>query len=388
MKKKIMFLESRSESFYGAQKSMLKLIQSLDKNHFDYKVVTTEEGKLKNGLEENSVPVDIVKLGKKANVFGGKALKYSLIGKLIVAFQIVLYNFKIAFYILGNKVDVVYANDLRALLYSVLATKILRKKNVLYIRSDVTDSKLTEIGFIFSDNIITIAHGVLRDLPQSKIEKICHKIINIYTGFDFNQYKIFDNVESKKGLDISENKFVIGYLGSINERKGIDILVDAFIEINKDFDNTQLLIVGDVSSGHESYWDTQLQKIEERSIPFKHIPFCDEVSRAYSAMDIFVLPSRSEGLPRVVIEAMGHQLPVIATDVGGTKEIIEDDSLGIIINKEDRESLNQAIKKVLENKEYREKIAQQGQEFVKSRFGEERFAKKVNSFFKTNKLFY
>ncbi len=376
-----MFLESRYDSFYGAQKSMLKLIQSLDKNNFDYKVVTTEHGKLKSGLEENNIQVDIVKLGKRANVFGGKALEYSIIGKMFVAFQILFYNLKMIRYIEKNNVDIVYVNDLRALLYSVLATKILKKKNVWYIRSDVPNSKLTEVGLKFSDNIITIAQGVLRYLPQEKIEKYNHKITNIYTGFDFDQYKIFDKNESKIRLGILENKFVIGYLGSINERKGLDILVDSFIELNNNPSNIELLVVGDVSPGHESYWDMQLGKIEKANVSFKNIPFCKEVSRAYSAMDIFVLPSRSEGLPRVVIEAMGHQLPVIATEVGGASEIIESGNLGLLIKKDSIDELISGLTTLINSSDMRKRIGINAKSNVTEKFSKKDFQEKINNFF-------
>lgn len=381
MKRKILFLESRFDSFYGAQKSMLKLIQSLDQNDFEIRVVTTSKGKLSKELRENNVSTDIVELGKRVNVFGGKVLKYSILEKIVAAFQIFLYNFKILYYIKKNKIDMVYVNDLRALIYSVLATKILRKKNIWYIRADISNSILSEIGLRFSNNIITIADGVLRNLPKQKKKKYQSKITNIYTGFDFSGFEIFDKQISKEYFELSESGLVIGYVGSINKRKGLDFLIEAYIKINKIYKNTELLIVGDVSPGYSDYWEDLNKRVEENGSHIKHLSYSKEVSRVYSAMDVFILPSRSEGLPRVVIEAMGHKIPVIATDVGGTKEIIKNNINGFIIEKDNVEDLECALSSILKDEDKRHQFGIKGEEFVRKSFSEKDFASNINNYF-------
>lgn len=383
MMRKILFLESRYDSFYGAQKSMLKLIQSLDNDKFSYKVVTTDEGNFKKGFEENNVKVDVLKLGEKANVFGGRIFDYNILEKILVIFQIIIYNIKIYFYIKKNKIDIVYVNDLRAFLYSALATKLLRKKSVWYVRSEISDSILNRLGFWFCNHIITIARGVLKNIPKRTIQKYDNKIKNIYTGFDFSQFQIIDKKVSKRSYDLSENRYVIGYLGSINERKGIDFLVDTFIELCKRRSDLELFIVGDVSHGFEEYWNSQIKKLEKANVRFKYNGYKKEISKAYCAMDVFVLPSRSEGLPRVVIEAMAHQLPVIATDVGGTKEIIKSKSRGIVINKDDNIGLIQAIEVLLNNEDYRYDSGKAGKKYVESAFNAEKFKFEINNFFKS-----
>lgn len=360
---------------------MLKLIQNLDKDLFNYKVITTKDGKFKDGMQQNGVKTDVITLGKKANVFGGKALTYSILEKMIVAFQILLYNLKVIKYIYTNKIDVIYVNDLRALLYSVLAGKLLRKKIVWYIRSDVSYNKLAQFGFKYSDKIITIAHGVLKAIPEKRLKNYEKKITNIYTGFDVEGYKIFDKKESKKVCGLSPDKITIGYLGSLNERKGLDILIDSFIELNKNYNNIQLLIVGDVSPGHDDFWQEQLSKLRNKNIVFKHVPYTNNVSRAYSAMDIFVLPSRSEGLPRVLIEAMGHQLPSIATDVGGVREVITDPSLGIVIKKNDKVGLVDSLEKYINEPQIRKSVGINSYYHVKDKFSEDLFANKINELF-------
>ncbi|GFZ79966.1 glycosyl transferase group 1 [Compostibacillus humi] len=379
--KRILFIESRYNSFYGAQKSLLKLVQSLDEREFEYKIVTTSDGNFKKGFEENNIDVDVIKLGEKANVFGGKILDYTLFDKLIVIIQIIIFNIKLLNYIRKNQIDIIYVNDLRAFLYSILATKLLNKKNVWYIRTDINSSFLTNLGLSLSDNIIIIAQGVLRRIPKNKIKKYNNKITNIYTGFDFKQFKIYDKKESKLRLGISSEKFVIGYLGSINERKGIDLLIDSYINVSKIYDDLHLLLIGDVSLGYEEYWEQQLNKLIIADVPFTIKPYRKNVSEGYSAMDIFVLPSNSEGLPRVVIEAMAHKIPVIATDVGGISEVIPNNEIGYLIKKGNQYELIKAIELLKENEDYRIKMSKNGQKYCITKFNHKKFSEDINKFF-------
>ena len=383
MKRRIMFLESRYDSYYGAQKSMMTLIRSLDKTFFDFKIVTTGIGKFIRGVEKDSdYKVDVIKMGKKANIFGGKILEYSMFEKILVAIQILIYNIKILNYLLKNKIDIIYVNDIRALLYTIIASKLLKKKIVWYIRTEVPNNKLTDIGLKHSDFIITIANGVLKNIPEETIKKINYKITNIYTGFDFSEFKILDKKLAKKKLSISENKFVIGYLGSINDRKGIDILIDAYLNLLKKHNNLELLIAGDVSHGYKEYWNKLKLKLKEEGGKFTYIPYCQNVSLVYSALDVFVLPSRSEGLPRVVIEAMAHKLPVVCTNVGGSSEIINDKVNGLLIEKNSVIALYNALEFLLKNTDVRMNIIK-NTSIIKNKFDIAVFQKEINQLLKS-----
>lgn len=381
MKKKILFVESRYQTVYGGQKSMIKLMNALNKDDFEIKVLLAGKGKLKDTLDKYHLDVDIIKLGKKANVFGGEILKYSLLGKMMVFIQIFIYNLKLILYFIKNRIDIVYVNNLRSLIYVLLAAKLLRKPIVLYIREEINYNSLTKVGLFFSNHIITIANGVLKNIPQNTIHKHKDKITNIYTGFDFYKFYIEPKDISKKKFGLDSEKIVIGFVGSINKRKGLDIFVEALSKIPKATKDIQLLIVGDTVDGHELYWDEVQEKIIKNQFVYRHIKYQTDVSLVYNAMDILVLPSRSEGLPRTIIEGMSHELPVIATDTGGTREIIEDESLGFVIPKNSIDSFVQVLSKLIYSPEIRKQIGKKAKKYVEEKFTEERFEKNINAFF-------
>lgn len=381
MKRKILFLESRFNSYYGAQKSMVKLIKSLDCDKFEAVVVTTDDGMLSNSLSKENIPFDILRIGKESNVFGGKVLKYSVLKKMTVGFQILVYNMKLIKYIRKNNVDIMYVNDLRALIYSILSTKLLRKKNVWYIRSDISNSLLTNIGLRLSDNIITIANGVLRHIPKPVIDNYDEKITKIYTGFSFNKKETSDKNIAKQKLKLPKDKVIVGYLGSINERKGLDFLIHSLKELQIDNDNTKLLVVGDTSPGYESQWESLKNISRENGDFLIHLPYSNEIEKVYNAIDIFVLPSRSEGLPRVVIEAMSYNVPVIVTDVGGTKEIVDNNIDGLVIEKDNEVELINALKILISDQKKRLEFGAMGFKKVNNKFCDQEFVEKVNNYF-------
>lgn len=378
MKKRILFIESRYETFYGAQKSMVAFIKALSTENFETKVVLTGTGKLEDELKKLNIDVDVIKLGKKANAFGGKILNYSIASKIIVLMQVFIFNLKLIPYIIKNKIDVIYVNDLRALFYGIIASKLLKKKMVLYIRIDIDYDLFTKVGFFFADYIITIAYGVLKNIPQHVIDKYNKKIFNIYTGFEFDRFSIVPKNQSKMLLNIDSTEIVIGFVGSISKRKGLDLMIEAVYEISKSCNNITLLIAGDITPGSKRYWENLKNIIQKNNLKVKHVGYFTEISLIYNAIDILVLPSRMEGLPRVIIEGMAHGLPVIASDVGGVKEIIQDKDLGLIIPTDSTISLVEALSKLVYSEDIRVKMGSTAKIYVQEKFSKEKFKKNIN----------
>jgi L-malate glycosyltransferase len=376
--KKIILVESRYNSFYGAQKSMLKLIDIL-KNQYECTVITTKEGELSRNLRDNGVKVKVIPLGEKANALGGKVLSYGILSKIIVLFQILLLNLRILKFIKEEKIDLVYVNDQRALIYCFFSAKLLNKKIIYYIRSELTYSNLTKLSFKYSDQIITIANGVLRNLPDSFIGKYNKKIINIYTGFDFSNARLLNKNWCKVEWGFDENDTIVGFVGSLNSRKGIDILIDSLLKLNKRSIN--LLLVGDVSDGYQDYWNQMLEELKRSDINFRYAGYQSDMNKVYSSIDILVLPSRGEGLPRTVLEAMSYKSVVIATDVGGTREIIDNPDLGRIIPKENSDELSKALDELLGSEQVRLEIGEHARKHVLSKFNSQQFEDRILELF-------
>jgi glycosyltransferase involved in cell wall biosynthesis len=94
----------------------------------------------------------------------------------------------------------------------------------------------------------------------------------------------------------------------------------------------------------------------------------DDVRVWLAALDIFVLSSDWEGMPNAILEAMAAGLPVVATAVGGTPEVVVDGITGLLVPRGDPEALRQAIARLMDDFDLRRRMGQAGRERVSSRF--------------------
>nr|MDD3719883.1 glycosyltransferase family 4 protein [Candidatus Gracilibacteria bacterium] len=186
-----------------------------------------------------------------------------------------------------------------------------------------------------ANKLVAISEGVNNFI---KCEFIGLKNINIiYNGIDFISGDRLDNGENIN----------IGFAGRIVNLKGINLLIDVVKDLSENHKNIKLFIVGD---GDDK---VNLEKyIKDNNI--KNIKFLGPKNREYIAkdflpkIDILVNPSYQEGLPTTVLEGLISGCVVVATDVGGTKEISNKDDL-IIIEKGKKSELKKGLEKAILN---------------------------------------
>jgi GT2 family glycosyltransferase/glycosyltransferase involved in cell wall biosynthesis len=149
--------------------------------------------------------------------------------------------------------------------------------------------------------------------------------------------------ETKKS---AEGKIIFGYLGQIIARKGLDVLVEALLGLSGSA--WELRIYGEVHD--QGFFNRILERIRGNS-SFKYMgPYtAEDLSELYSGIDVAVIPSRKENYPLTLLEALSSGTPVIASDVGGVKEMIEDGKEGLLFPMGDVAGLMRQISVMLED---------------------------------------
>lgn len=170
-----------------------------------------------------------------------------------------------------------------------------------------------------------------------------HAIL-IPNGIDTEVYKRVPT-DLRKVLGI-ENAPVLVFVGRLIYSKGIQDLIDALPEIKKDVPNVKILIAGD------GPYKLQLQKVVEargysEDIMFLGLKNQPQVIEILSVADVFVNPSCSEGLPTSVMEAAALGVPIVATNVGGTQEIIEHGKSGLLVPPGQPKAIAEAVSLLL-----------------------------------------
>jgi glycosyltransferase involved in cell wall biosynthesis len=163
----------------------------------------------------------------------------------------------------------------------------------------------------------------------------------------------------------------ITYIGSLVRQKGVDILIEAFREVKKAFPAVKLRIVGN---------GVERKRLERQAESIEDIYFLgsrDDLSEVLEKSLLLVLPSREEGFGLVLLEAMAAGIPIVATNVGGIPEIVEDQVSGILVEKENPKELASGILAVLENGMLRQKLIRGGRK-VARRYSWENMAYEVD----------
>jgi glycosyltransferase involved in cell wall biosynthesis len=188
-----------------------------------------------------------------------------------------------------------------------------------------------------------------------------------YPGLQKKKAAIFHDFVPTRCVQLAakEEQFIL-CVGYPWYTKGVDILIRAFKTIMRQYPDYKLKLMG-------YYPDRQL--LEELAQGCPQIEFLDPrpnefALKTISACTIYVLASRTEGMGRVLLEAMAAGRPIIASNVGGVPHYIRDDDNGLLFPSENVEELAAKIVRLLNDKEFRTRLGQRGHERVYSEFDE------------------
>lgn len=198
-----------------------------------------------------------------------------------------------------------------------------------------------KIFFLWAKKVIAVSKDISRWLERGcRINP--EKIETIINGVDTDKFVPYDDidVEFKKQFCDPEN-FIIGTVGRLDPIKNFDLLIQSVSQLNPVEKKLKLLIVG---SGNEL--DRLRETARAYGIPDSVI-FTGErndLYRIYRLMDVFVLPSKNEGVSNTILEAMASGLPVIASNAGGNPELINHELSGLLVEPGSVPSLTNALK--------------------------------------------
>jgi len=212
---------------------------------------------------------------------------------------------------------------------------------------------------------ITLLHGGVLGKAARFIEPKMLKWADVVTVVSKSAQEAYrkvgvETIHIPNAIDLKEmpregeriyNRQII-FVGRLSREKGIDVLIDAMDEI----EDVHLLIVG---SGSERF---SLDANTENRIHVMGEQTWKKTISLIRGSDVLVLPSRTEGLPTVILEAMAVGTPVIASAVGGIPEIIETNREGVLVPRNDVKSLTNAIKSVMKDRKKRAYLAKNAKE--------------------------
>jgi len=193
-------------------------------------------------------------------------------------------------------------------------------------------------------------------------------------NFDSTSIGKEEKVNLRKELNISEDDIVLGAVGNISWVKGYENLIVSMGTLKKKHKRLKLLIIGKILSTQLGYYKRLKRLVSslglERDIYFLGIR--EDIPQLLSLMDIFIMPSITEGTPLSIIEAMSMKLPVIASRVGGIPEVISEEKTGLLVTPGKPDEITDAVLNLLEYPKTRKEMGVRAREAVEKKFSLER----------------
>jgi glycosyltransferase involved in cell wall biosynthesis len=259
-----------------------------------------------------------------------------------------------------------------SLLLPMLTAKLLMKKVVLALAGTPvkvaeavkdTLSKPTgilgEINFLLSNRIIVYSKNIVK---ERRLEKYRSKISIAHRHFiDFSSFNAKKKIEERENL--------VGYMGRLSEEKGILCFIEAIPSVLEKRKDITFLIGGDGNLSTKIRKYVNKQNIGDTVEMVGWIPH-EELPDYLNDLKLLVLPSYTEGLPNIMLEAMACGSPVLATPVGGVPDVIKDGETGFILEDNSAGCITKNIIRALNHPDL-EEVTKNARKLVEKRFSYE-----------------
>lgn len=254
-----------------------------------------------------------------------------------------------------------------AVIGRILGKKVTIRKNMQNAAQPRMGRMINRFNYFLSDIVVSIFSDGIAELENEGVSP--EKIAHIPNGKDIGKYKM-ERHEARKKLGIAENEFIIGNISRLDPLKNHETIVYALPELVKTGKKVKFIIVGDHSS--DDYRKKLISIAEELGVNENvvFLGYREDVHEILPAFDVFVHPSLSDGLPGAVLEAMCAGLPIVASDAGGTKDLLE--GCGIMLPAKDSKAFADALKKLMADPELRAEYGKKAQKAAGNKFSMDR----------------
>lgn len=339
MKKKLLVVHPSSE-LYGADRILLLVLDFLQKD-YDITVILREYGPLIEYLKNEIKMIDII-IEKRMPIIRRDLMS---LGGISHWLKDNIYFYKI---IKIQHFDILYVNTLACFSISLL-TKIQGRKNIIHVHEIISKPKIvnfvtSSVALFSADKIIAVSEAVKLNMHAQFYKD---KIAVVHNGIKDLKHT---NIVKK-----DTNKITFTLIGRIMPEKGQWFLLDALSHIKDDIEGkANFLLVGGPPPYRKELFIELEKEITKKGLNnlVTLIGFLENTKDILAKTDVSLVPSiMADPFPTTVIEAMSFSKPVITTDHGGAKEIIEDGENGYLIKKGDSIALSNKIMSMIENRD-------------------------------------
>lgn len=360
----ILFINYGENWIRGQELCLINLLRTIDRSKYNPIVICNAEV-LKNELIKSGINAYLTQIPQIS--FEGKYSKYELFSYIKALF----YFRKM---IKKHCIKLIYSNSGLPSQLGYPLARLFSIPLITHIHAPYTKRYAWMWFFKFADRVIFVSN-MTRQFMEQKVR--FKNPVMIHNGVDIKRFRPVEtrNAYLRSSHDINDNDIVIGQIGSLIHRKGVDLLLESFAVLSRNFSNLKLVIVGDGPDKDE------LTKLSCKLGVAERVSFVGNVENTedyYSHLfDINVLASREEALPLTVLEAAACGLPNVISRVGGVHEIIEDGINGYLFEKENVTELSEKLTLLIKNENLRKTFGESGRTKIERNFSLETYSSRI-----------
>lgn len=347
----------------GGDKVVLNLSSGLDKSKF--KPVIVAFGDVKE-------VIPLLKAAQEKDISIGTVFSRGRYDVLSI--------FKLRHLLKKHKVDILHCHGYKSDVIGFIAALFTGVKLVTTLHGRWVGETLRQKTHNFFDIAVIKHFGKIATVSQAikdiLLEKknFIGKVVVIPNSVDLEKFRETKDIsEVRKNLHINPDARVVGIVGRLSIEKGHRYFLEAAAKIINNINDVVFLIVGEGPLKKDLIECASKLGIQDKVI-FAGVR--NDIPDIFAMLDIFVLPSLSEGLPMSLLEAMAAQKPIIATEVGGVPSVIKDRETGILIKPKSPEQLAEAINNLLSDKKLASEIAANARNLAEYELSIDSMAKK------------
>ena len=335
----------------GAQEHVYSLLTRLDRERYDVSVVSLSPGSAVRKLQRAGFDVLVIDEPDDAIAVG------ALAAHLVEVRADVIHNHMFRAETVGTRAAMALAEigHRRPYVVSTVHSSRIRSQEDRRVLRDLTPHM---------DELIAVSQMVERKLVDEG--RTTAPVRRIYNGVDLSRYEQQEaccTLPEEYGMEPGSQ--LVGIVARLEPEKGHPTLLEAWPRVLRAVPDAYLLIVGEGSR-------REALEAQARELRIAHrVVFTgrrDDVPAVTAALDVAVLPSYREAQGLSVLEAMALSRPVVASNVGGIPEMIEDGVTGLLVPPHDAETLAGAITRLLRDHPYADTLARAGHDLVHDRF--------------------
>ena len=270
--------------------------------------------------------------------------------------------------------DVINVHDCSSLPYSVLANRLAGNCPVVMTCHGLLfhqrgRARLIERLAVRAVSAITaVSEKVAREYRERL--GISRRIEIVENGVPVRGRRTDHRADVRHELGIADDMFVFLAVGNVKLEKGYEDLVEACHRLGREAAGKPFCVIvagGIEDDGHMASLRARAGQLNVEST-VRFLGYREDILALYSAVDAFVLSSRTEGLPMVLLEAMSTGLPVVATAVGGVPKVIAHSDVGVLVDAEDSASLADGMWRLLSSPELCASVGREGAALIEKRY--------------------